>query len=61
MSAVCADGDNLVTSAHQDHVFAIDLTEGHRSIRQIVNRKSVSEIGFLSFFRSYHFLPRVSL
>lgn len=57
MSALCADRKNIVAVTHQDYVFAIDLTEGHRSIRQIANRKSVSKIGFLSFFRFCHFCP----
>jgi hypothetical protein len=55
MSALCADRENLVTAAHQDHVFAIDLTESHRSISEIANRTSVSKIGFLSLFRFCHF------
>jgi hypothetical protein len=50
MSALCADGEDLVTAPHHDHVFAIDLTESHRSVREIVNSKSVSKIVFLRFF-----------
>jgi hypothetical protein len=51
---LCADRENLVTAAHQHHVFAIGLTESHRSIREIANRKSVSKIGLI-FFRFCHF------
>jgi hypothetical protein len=54
MSALCADRENLVTPAHQGHVFAIDLTQSHHSISEIANRKSVSKIGSI-FFRFCHF------
>jgi len=60
MSAVCANRKKLVTAAHQDHVFAIYLTEGHRSIGKIAKEKSTSKIAFLSFFRFCHVSTRVS-
>jgi hypothetical protein len=59
MGALCADCENLVAAARQDHVFAIGLPKGRRSIREIVNGKSFSKIGVLRFFCFCHFLcPR---
>ena len=45
MRAVCADGKEPVTPARQNNVVAVDTTDDHPAIRDLMNRQAVSEIG----------------
>jgi hypothetical protein len=59
MSATRAKREEFLAAAHQDHVFAIYLPEGHRSIGKIANGESFSKIAF-RFFRLCHIYSRAS-
>jgi hypothetical protein len=58
VSAGTPNREELVAAAHQDDVFAIYLSEGHRSIGKIANQETLPKIAF-RFFR--HVNARVSV
>jgi hypothetical protein len=53
MGATCANREEFVAAAHQEHVFAIYLAEGHFSIGKIANEESLSKVAFRIFRHVY--------
>jgi hypothetical protein len=47
VSAMCADGKDLITAAGQNQFFAVGLTRYQAAIAEIANRDSISEIEFV--------------
>jgi hypothetical protein len=54
MGAGRANREELATTAHQDHVFGIDLSQNHSTIGNVPHRKSRPEIRFWSAFPFCH-------
>jgi hypothetical protein len=51
------EGKDLITAADQNQFFAVGLARYHAAIAEIVDRKSISEIGFVRLWCLCHDLP----
>jgi hypothetical protein len=54
MRAACANRKELVTSAHQDDIFAPYLASGDRAVVKIANEQTLGKIALFSFFAFCH-------
>jgi hypothetical protein len=57
MRAACANCKELVTSAHQDDIFAPYLTSGDRAFVKIANEHTLGKIALFSLFAFCHKMP----
>jgi hypothetical protein len=57
MGAMGADSKEFITPADQNQFFAVDVARNHAAIAEIVNRKSIFEIGFVRLWCLCHDLP----
>jgi hypothetical protein len=49
-----AEREDLATTAYQDHVFGVDLSQNHSTIGKVPHQESIPEIRFWSAFPFCH-------